>query len=166
VAGIVLNVETGERFTATEGGGAFLDGTRLAVSTSGEPTPLSQRLVATGFSYVQQVRTAQAAAVAALLQEVRDIRRLGSAALDLCAVAAGRVDAYVEEGLNPVGHGRRRPGRHRGRRPAGEAHRSGRHGVRALRAPERVRGVPRPGAAKRFHAGIAGNKRLLTGCLL
>jgi myo-inositol-1(or 4)-monophosphatase len=101
VAGVVLNVETGERFTATQGGGAFLDGVRLAVNTSGQPTPLSQSLVATGFSYVQEVRTAQAVAVAALLQEVRDIRRLGSAALDLCAVAAGRVDAYVEEGLNP-----------------------------------------------------------------
>jgi myo-inositol-1(or 4)-monophosphatase len=101
VAGVVLNVETGERFTATEGGGAFLDGVRLRVDASEPATPLSQRLVATGFSYVQEVRAAQAVAVAELLREVRDIRRLGSAALDLCAVAAGRVDAYVEEGLNP-----------------------------------------------------------------
>src|SRR5665811_1447543 len=47
------------------------------------------------------VRRKQAAAVAVLLGEVRDIRRLGSAALDLCAIGAGRADAYVEEGLNP-----------------------------------------------------------------
>jgi myo-inositol-1(or 4)-monophosphatase len=99
VAGVVLNVETGERFTATQGGGAFLDGRRLLLETGDKP--LSQRLVATGFSYLERVKQAQTVAVSALLHEVRDIRRMGSAALDLCAVAAGRVDAYVEEGLNP-----------------------------------------------------------------
>jgi myo-inositol-1(or 4)-monophosphatase len=99
VAGVVLNVETGERFTATRGGGAFLADRRLSL----EPTdkPLSQRLVATGFNYVDRVKVAQTTAVSRMLHEVRDIRRLGSAALDLCAVGAGRVDAYVEEGLNP-----------------------------------------------------------------
>jgi myo-inositol-1(or 4)-monophosphatase len=98
VAGVVLNVETGERFTATQGGGAYLDGDRLEIVPADKP--LSQRLVATGFSYEERVKRAQTVAVSALLHEVRDIRRLGSAALDLCAVAAGRVDAYVEEGLN------------------------------------------------------------------
>jgi myo-inositol-1(or 4)-monophosphatase len=99
VAGIVLNVETEERFTATRGGGAFLAGNRLRLAPVDKP--LSQRLVATGFNYLEPVKKAQTAAVSRLLYEVRDIRRMGSAALDLCAVAAGRVDAYVEEGLQP-----------------------------------------------------------------
>jgi myo-inositol-1(or 4)-monophosphatase len=96
---VVLNVETGERFTATRGGGAFLGDRRLSLQPTDKP--LSQRLVATGFNYVDRVKVAQTTAVSRMLHEVRDIRRLGSAALDLCAVGAGRVDAYVEEGLNP-----------------------------------------------------------------
>lgn len=98
VAGVVVNVESGERFTATLGGGAFGGGRRLRVR---EVVPLSQRLVVTGFSYDAEVRRAQAAAIARILPEVRDIRRFGSAALDLCAVAAGRADCYIEEGLKP-----------------------------------------------------------------
>jgi myo-inositol-1(or 4)-monophosphatase len=100
VAGVVRNVHTGETFTATRGGGAYQDGVRLRVPTSGPVKPLSQRLVGTGFNYVRDVRLLQTAAVSAMLHEVRDIRRIGSAALDLCAVAAGRYDAFVEEGLN------------------------------------------------------------------
>ncbi|MFL6135168.1 MAG: inositol monophosphatase family protein [Nocardioidaceae bacterium] len=99
VAGVVVNVETGEQFTATRGGGAFLADERLLLQPADKP--LSQRLVATGFNYIERVKLAQTSAVSRMLHEVRDIRRLGSAALDLCAVAAGRVDAYVEEGLNP-----------------------------------------------------------------
>ncbi len=98
VAGVVVNVASGEVFSAVRGGGAFLDGTRLAVR---DVVPLGQRLVGTGFNYVAEVRTLQAAAVGRMLGSVRDVRRLGSAALDLCALAAGRLDAYVEEGLNP-----------------------------------------------------------------
>jgi myo-inositol-1(or 4)-monophosphatase len=98
VAGVVVNAESGECFTATRGGGAYLDGRRLAVR---ETVPMSQRLVLTGFNYVQDVRRAQAAAIARMLPQVRDIRRIGSAALDLCAIAAGRADAYLEEGLFP-----------------------------------------------------------------
>lgn len=101
VAGVVVNVESGERFTATLGGGAFLDGRPLRVPSEEPAPPLSQRLVGTGFSYVVDVKVLQTAAVSALLHEVRDIRRIGSAALDLCSVAAGRLDGYVEEGLNP-----------------------------------------------------------------
>ena len=95
VAGVVLNVPTGECFAAALGAGATCDGSPLRVR---DVVPMSQRLVLTGFSYVADVRRQQAAAVASLLGKVRDIRRLGSAALDLCAVAAGRADAYVEEG--------------------------------------------------------------------
>ncbi len=98
VAGVVVNVASGELFTATRGGGAMLDGSPLRVR---DVVPLEQRLVATGFNYVAEVRTLQAAAIGRMLATVRDIRRLGSAALDLCALAAGRVDGYVEEGLNP-----------------------------------------------------------------
>jgi myo-inositol-1(or 4)-monophosphatase len=97
VAGVVVNVASGEVFGATRGGGAFVDGRPLRVRGV---VPLDQRLVATGFNYVREVRTLQAAAVGRMLGSVRDVRRLGSAALDLCALAAGRLDAYVEEGLN------------------------------------------------------------------
>jgi myo-inositol-1(or 4)-monophosphatase len=100
VAAVVVNVESGERFTATKGGGAFRDDTRLLVGTAGSPAPLSQRLVGTGFNYVAEVKAKQTTAVSAMLHEVRDIRRMGSAALDLCSVACGRLDGFVEEGLN------------------------------------------------------------------
>ena len=105
-AGVVLNVATGERFTATSGGGAWLSAPgrpdrRLAVTG---PPSLDQVLVATGFGYRSEQRRAQGEVVARLLPRVRDIRRWGSAALDLCAVAAGRVDAYYEQGLNPWDH--------------------------------------------------------------
>jgi myo-inositol-1(or 4)-monophosphatase len=97
VAGVVVDVTSGECFSATRGGGATCDGRSLRVRAV---APLSERLVLTGFSYLEAVRARQADAVALLLREVRDIRRLGSAALDLCAVGAGRADGYVEEGLN------------------------------------------------------------------
>jgi myo-inositol-1(or 4)-monophosphatase len=61
---------------------------------------LHQRLVLTGFGYEAEKRAVQAASVARLLPHVRDIRRLGSCALDLCHVAEGSADAYVEEGVN------------------------------------------------------------------
>ncbi len=99
VAGVVVNVESGERFTATKGGGSFQDGVRLDLGPGPSPE-LAQRLVGTGFNYVADVKIKQTVAVSALLHEVRDVRRMGSAALDLCSVACGRVDAYVEEGLN------------------------------------------------------------------
>ena len=106
-AGVVLNVATGELFTAIAGGGAQLtapgagDAEPLAV---GHPPSLEQTLVATGFGYRAEQRRAQGAAVADLLPRVRDIRRMGSSALDLCSLAAGRVDAYYELGLNHWDH--------------------------------------------------------------
>jgi len=98
VAGVVVNVASGECFTATRGGGAFLDRAPLQVRAR---APLAERLVLTGFNYLVEVRRSQAAAAARMLPEVRDIRRLGSSALDLCAIAAARADAYLEEGLHP-----------------------------------------------------------------
>jgi myo-inositol-1(or 4)-monophosphatase len=100
VAGVVLDVARDERFTATLGGGAWCDAVRLDLSAA-DPGPLSQRLVGTGFNYVEAIRLRQAAAVSAMLHEVRDVRRMGAASLDLCSVATGRLDGYVEEGLNP-----------------------------------------------------------------
>jgi myo-inositol-1(or 4)-monophosphatase len=105
-AGVVLNAASGELFTATLGGGAYLmapgaEPVRLAASG---PVSLEQTLVGTGFSYRVEERRAQGAVVARLLTRVRDIRRLGSSALDLCSVAAGRLDAYYEQGLKPWDH--------------------------------------------------------------
>ncbi|KQO39258.1 inositol monophosphatase family protein [Aeromicrobium sp. Leaf245] len=102
VAGFVVNIASGERWGAVLEGGAWRwDGERRVPLRAPGPPPLSQALVGTGFNYVREVREHQAAAAARLLPHVRDIRRIGSAALDLCALAEGRLDAYVEQGLHP-----------------------------------------------------------------
>jgi myo-inositol-1(or 4)-monophosphatase len=106
-AGVVLNAATGELFTATAGGGAHLTtpGAGAPVRLSvGAPASLEVALVGTGFGYRAEQRREQGAVVARLLPQVRDIRRLGSSALDLCAVAAGRLDAYYERDLKPWDH--------------------------------------------------------------
>ncbi|HJQ04956.1 MAG TPA: inositol monophosphatase family protein [Nocardioides sp.] len=98
VAGVVLDVAKGHLYAAdTETGVATCDGASLGVRA---PAPLGQRLLLTGFSYRAEVRAVQGAAVARLLPHVRDIRRHGSCALELCHVAAGQADAYAEEGVN------------------------------------------------------------------
>jgi myo-inositol-1(or 4)-monophosphatase len=119
VAGAVYVPMRGELFTAVRGEGAWLESTRGS-GTSGAPgesvipdstferiplrcrpgVPLDQALVATGFGYRAQRRTVQGEVVAALLPRIRDIRRNGVASVDLCAVAAGRLDGYYERGLN------------------------------------------------------------------
>ncbi len=105
VAGVVLNAATGTEYVAhvaADGRAvATRDGRPIGVRG---PAPLSQRLVATGFSYDAGLRAIQAGALVRLLPRVRDIRRLGSCALDLCHVAEGSVDAYVEEGVNLWDH--------------------------------------------------------------
>ena len=102
VAGAVFAPRAGELFTASLGGGAWLSsgGGPRAALRCGPGVPLGQALVATGFGYRAQRRKVQGEVVAAILPQVRDIRRGGSASVDLCAVAAGRVDAYYERGLN------------------------------------------------------------------
>ncbi|MGY1856845.1 inositol monophosphatase family protein [Modestobacter sp. SYSU DS0290] len=104
--GVVLNVATGELFTAVRGGGAWLTapGSAAMQLHGSSPASLEQALVATGFGYRVEQRRAQGAVVAQLLPEVRDIRRWGCASLDLCAAAAGRVDAYYELDLKPWDH--------------------------------------------------------------
>jgi myo-inositol-1(or 4)-monophosphatase len=101
VAGAVANPVTGETFHARLGGGAFLAGERL---TGPRDVPLARAVIGTGFGYDAKLRARQAAALAPLLPQVGDIRRLGAASLDLCYVAAGRLDAYFEAGLNLWDH--------------------------------------------------------------
>lgn len=98
VAGVVFDPSKDELFTAVRGGGSALNGRPLRCTAA---TELAQALVATGFGYDARRRAAQAAVLPQLLPAVRDIRRIGAGALDLCAVAAGRVDAYFELGLSP-----------------------------------------------------------------
>jgi myo-inositol-1(or 4)-monophosphatase len=101
VAGAVANVPTGEVFSAAVGCGAHVS--RAGVSTPLRCTSvenLSMALVGTGFGYAKEQRVRQVQVLAGLLPDVRDVRRLGSCALDLCMVAAGRLDAYYEDGVH------------------------------------------------------------------
>ncbi|MPV38571.1 inositol monophosphatase family protein [Georgenia subflava] len=98
LAGCVHAVAGGTTWTAGLGRGAWRDGEPLTVRPA---VPLGQALVGTGFGYTVAQRTREAAVVARMLPQVRDIRRIGSAAIDLCLVADGRLDAYYETGLNP-----------------------------------------------------------------
>ena len=98
VVGAVFSPSTEELFTATRGGGAWLNSTtRLQVRSADS---LAVSLIATGFAYDSDVRRRQGNAVSKLLPLVRDVRREGSCALDLCSLAMGRVDGYVEEGTH------------------------------------------------------------------
>ncbi len=99
VLGVVYEITRKECFYAWKGGGAFLNGERIQVSTQGD---LSATLIATGFpfhnyssldNYLKVLRT--------FMLKTRGIRRMGSAAVDLCFVACGRFEAYFEENLNP-----------------------------------------------------------------
>lgn len=99
--GVVLDPVTDRLFTAVRGGGAFLNGRPLRVN---DPVSMRRAMVATGFGYEPRRRAAQGAFVGRLLPHIRDIRRFGSAALDLCSVAAGAVDCYFEEGINHWDH--------------------------------------------------------------
>ncbi len=101
VAGAVADVVSGDVYSAGVGLGAHVvtDGVRRCLRCS-EAADLSMTLLGTGFAYEPRRRAAQAALVAQMLPLIRDIRRIGSAALDLCMVAAGRLDGYYEHGLN------------------------------------------------------------------
>ncbi|WP_430332198.1 inositol monophosphatase family protein [Rhodococcus sp. ACT016] len=103
VAGAVVDVAAGVTYSAVQGGGAgFTDAEgNTGVLSCNPVTDASFTLLATGFGYSAQRRRAQGRLIGELLPHVRDIRRVGSAALDLCMVASGRVDAHFEHGLNP-----------------------------------------------------------------
>lgn len=99
LAAVVLDPLREEEFTAARGSGAALNGDPIAVS---ERSEIGNALVVTGFPYDRREHgPAYAALVGRILQSVRGVRRLGSAALDLAWVAAGRFDGYWEFGLAP-----------------------------------------------------------------
>jgi myo-inositol-1(or 4)-monophosphatase len=97
LVGVVYDPLRDELFAAERDGAPTLNGAPIAASTR---VDMATALVGTGFGYDAEIRRAQAAVVARLLPDVRDIRRLGSAAIDLAWTACGRLDAYYEHGLN------------------------------------------------------------------
>lgn len=97
VAGAVYAPDLDDLFTAARGHGASLNGAPITASTT---TDLAMALVATGFGYRPEQRRREAQWLAVLIDQVRDVRRGGSAALDLCYAAAGHVDGYYEHQLN------------------------------------------------------------------
>ena len=97
VVGVVHDPVRNQTFAAARGGGATLDGRPARVRAGGPP--LAHALLGTGFGYESARRAAQGAVLAQVLPCVRDVRRAGSAALDLCTVGSGGLDAYYERGL-------------------------------------------------------------------
>jgi myo-inositol-1(or 4)-monophosphatase len=98
LVGVVEAPMRGETYQAVLGGGALVNGVPAHCRTAVE---FSQALVSTGFGYLSERRAAQAEVVRTLVPKFRDIRRAGSAAIDLADVGCGRLDAYYERGLNP-----------------------------------------------------------------
>jgi myo-inositol-1(or 4)-monophosphatase len=97
VVGVVFDPVRDEWFAATRSGPATLNGAQI---TSSDRKELATALVATGFAYDSALRARQATVVSRVLPRARDIRRLGSAAMDLTWCACGRWDAYYERGVN------------------------------------------------------------------
>ncbi|MFF3690491.1 inositol monophosphatase family protein [Streptomyces sp. NPDC002187] len=97
LVGVVEAPMRRETFRAVRGGGAYLNDRPVRCRPA---PPLDQALVSTGFNYVAAVRTYQADVAQRLIPQLRDIRRSGSAAIDLSDVAAGRLDGYYERGLS------------------------------------------------------------------
>lgn len=98
LAGAVCHPSRDELFSAVADGDADLNGRTLRVNPS---VSLDAALVGTGFAYNRGESARQAAVVAGLRGEIRDIRRMGAASLDLCSVACGRLDAYFEANTSP-----------------------------------------------------------------
>ena len=95
--GVVHEPVRGETFTAARGEGARLNGEPISIR---KPPPLSEALLATGFSYDPATRAAQATTLHHVIPRVRDVRRAGAASLDMSWLAAGRLDGYYERGLS------------------------------------------------------------------
>jgi myo-inositol-1(or 4)-monophosphatase len=98
VVGVVYDPMRDELFVARKGGGATLNGTPIVVSAVDQ---LIASILVTGFSYDFTRREQQAEVWRAFLTRVQAIRQTGSAALNLCYIAAGRLDGYWERGLSP-----------------------------------------------------------------
>jgi myo-inositol-1(or 4)-monophosphatase len=99
IAGVVFDPSRDECFSATRSGPALLNGEPIQAPRRADS--LDMAMVATGFGYDAEVRAKQADVLVRVLPRVRDIRRMGAAALDLCWCACGRYDAYYERGLHP-----------------------------------------------------------------
>ncbi len=99
IAGVVFDPLREECFEATRSGAPFLNGEQIEVQE--RASDLGLAMVATGFGYDAAMRSRQATTLARVLPRVRDIRRVGAAALDLAWTACGRFDAYYERGLKP-----------------------------------------------------------------
>ena len=97
LAGVVYSPATQSLWKAHRGGGAFLNGNTIKCN---DPVALNRALVGSGFAYDLEKRKIQAALIARLLPEIRDLRRLGACAVDMCHVASGSLDAYFEAGVN------------------------------------------------------------------
>ncbi len=97
LAGVVYSPATQSLWKAHRGGGAFLNGNPIKCN---DPVALNRALVGSGFAYDLEKRKIQAALIARLLPEIRDLRRLGACAVDMCHVASGSLDAYFEAGVN------------------------------------------------------------------
>lgn len=97
-AGVVHDVALGQVYSASRDGGAHIDGRQINVSSK---TDLSTALMGIGFAYDPARREAQAKFYDGVMADIRDVRRMGSAALDLCRVASGQLDGYFEFQLNP-----------------------------------------------------------------
>jgi myo-inositol-1(or 4)-monophosphatase len=96
--GVIFDPNRNEMFTAARGSGAFVNSSPISVSRVDD---LSQALIGTGFSYDAEARRVQAEVVGRVLPRARDIRRAGSAALDLASVACGRLDGFYEAPMEP-----------------------------------------------------------------
>ena len=97
LAGVVYSPTTQSLWKAHRGGGAFLNGNTIKCNN---PVALNRALVGSGFAYDLEKRKIQAALIARLLPEIRDLRRLGACAVDICHVASGSLDGYFEAGIN------------------------------------------------------------------
>ena len=97
VVGVVYSPATNSLWKASRGGGAFLNNSPIRCN---EPVQLNRALVGSGFAYDLQKRKVQAELIERLLPEIRDLRRLGACAVDICHVASGSLDAYFEAGVN------------------------------------------------------------------
>ena len=96
VVGVVYSPTIDSLYTATRGGGAFLNGAKISCN---DPIELNRALIATGFAYRSELRKEQVVQFNELILKIRDYRRNGSAAIDICHVASGQVDGYYEMGL-------------------------------------------------------------------
>ncbi|MCX6429517.1 MAG: inositol monophosphatase family protein [Actinobacteria bacterium] len=96
LAGIVHAPSISSTWTALQGGGAWFNGSSISVN---DPVELDRALIGTGFAYDVRKRFEQGRVAADLLPQIRDLRRMGSAAVDICHVAMGRFDGYYESGL-------------------------------------------------------------------